>query len=264
MQPADIATSVSLKNYRKSIARPQFNAQTFNSFVLRFMFAGAGKVGHYIDPTTGAPFRGSDFDARDAVLRRNGYESIIPAMHGLDDLNREIKAKFVYGPEFETLTTAGRAILKLERGRVGHAGADLVMGILEKIHPDRIKERLLGMIGLDGAEEMLLMDPVRFSDTLTNERFRELRDIAQGGHVEWARVGQSIVFSFAANGKHVLPVAVPFTINTNGAWVSLKAPAEGVMKDGRLMLPGARRRKAAELATSINTYVDLAKTGIFD
>ena len=71
-------------------------------------------------------------------------------------------------------------------------------------------------------------------------------------------------FTFAANGKRVLPVSVPFTINTNGAWVSLKAPAEGVMKDGRIMLPGARRRKAAELATSINTYVDLAKTGIFD
>lgn len=264
LQPVDTVTSVSLKNYRKSIARPQFNAQTFNSFVLRFMFEGAGIVGQYIDPTTGDAFRGANFPERDAVLRRNGYESVIPAMRALDDLNRALKPQFVYSKDFEVLTPAGAAILKLERGRVGNAGADLVMGILEKIDPDRIKKRLLGMVGLDGAEEMLLMDPVRYSDTLTNARFRELRDIAQGGHVEWSRIGQSIVFTFAADGKRVLPVAVPFTINTNGAWVSRKAPAQGVMKDGRLMLPGERRRKASQLATSINTYVDLAKTGIFD
>jgi hypothetical protein len=262
MQPADTVTSVSLKNYRKGIVRPQFNAQTYNSFVLGFLFDG--KLGTYVDPTTNESFRGADFDARDAALVRNGYEPIVPAMHELDSLNRDIKAQFVYGARFEVLDREGVAVLKAERGRVGNAGADLVMGILGQIDPRRVKTRLLKMIGFDGVEEIMLMDPRRYSDTITNPRFRELRDIVQKGEVEWRRNGQSIVFTFAADGKHVLPVDVPFTINTNGAWVNLKAPATGVMKDGMLMLPGARRRKAKELATSINTYVNFGKTGIFD
>lgn len=262
MQPAAALTSVSLKNYRGDIRRPQFNAQTFNSFVLSFLFAG--KLGTYEDPITGETFRGSSAEARNAALERNGFGSLVPSMRALDALNQEIRVQFVYAEEFAFLTTEGERIFKAAAKRIGVAGADIVAGILAEIGQDRIKRRLLKMIGLDGAEELLMMDQTRCTDTLTHPGFRALREAVQKADVTVARGGQSIQLLFTADGIALLPVTVPFTINKNGAWISRKVAAEGIMKDGRLMLPGERRNKAKEMATSINTYVNFAKTKIFD
>lgn len=264
MAPAATTRSVSLKNYRGDIRRPQFNAQTYNSFVLGFLFAA--RVGMYVDPLTGLRFKGSTVIARDAALRANGYGEIVPAMHELDQLNRDIKAQFVYDPRFEHLDSDAEAIFDAARKRVGNAGADLVAGIVAVLDPALIKNRLLSMTGLDGAEDLLIMDAERAADTLTNQAFDELREIVQAGRVEWERRGQSIVFNFVSEGRHVLPVNVPFTINKNGAWVSEPTPPEGAYhaKEGLVLRYGDRRpKKSKELATSINTYVDFAATGIF-
>ena len=257
--------SVSMKNYRGDIRRPQFNAQTYNSFALGLLFEG--QVGVYADPITGGRFKGSSVVPRDAALVANGYAALVPFMHQLDELNRQIKAEFVYDPRFEFLDETNEAIYKAECKRVGDAGADILVEILALLDPGQIKARLLKMTGLDGAEETLLMDSKRCSDTLTNPTFRALRDTVQAGHVEFERRGQSIVFMFADGARRVLPVNVPFTINKNGAWISDPTPPEGAfhVKEGKVLLFGQRRpKKSKELATSINTYVDFAATGIFD
>ncbi|MEI8334896.1 MAG: hypothetical protein WCH74_13750, partial [Chloroflexota bacterium] len=147
--------SVSMKNYRGDIRRPQFNAQTYNSFALGLLFEG--QVGVYADPITGGRFKGSSVVPRDAALVANGYAALVPFMHQLDELNRQIKAEFVYGPDFAFLDETNEATYKAECKRVGDAGAAILMEILALLDPDQIKSRLLKITGLDGAEETLLM-----------------------------------------------------------------------------------------------------------
>ena len=65
----------------------------------------------------------------------------------------------------------------------------------------------------------------------------------------------------------MLSVNIPFTINKNGAWMS-GTPYEGSTAYHNEPYPLAynerRPRKSRELATSINTYLDLKSTGVFD
>jgi hypothetical protein len=256
--------SVSLKNYRGGALRPQLNSGTYNSFMMNFMFESPG-VGSFLDPTTGRTFRGTPPAARDAALRANGYEAVVPYMAQLDQLNVAIRARFIDTPEFDFLD---EEVFDHARKECGAAGAAVAVQILTHIDPPRLKARALKMVGMDGAEEMLLMDPAAFTDTITNPVFRALRDTVQ--HPSTAlRVtprGQGIALDFVNGERVLLEVYVPFTINKNGAWIS-GDPYEGVklhVKEGRELAYGQRRpKKSRELATSINTYVNFGTSGIF-
>jgi hypothetical protein len=130
-----------------------------------------------------------------------------------------------------------------------------------------VKGRILKMIGLDGAEELLLMDPIRSSDTLTNPAFSSLRDGLLASDVEVARRGQGIQVRLVNGGEQLIAVDFPFTINTNGAWYMEETPPEGIYhaKEKRILHFRDRRpKKSKELSTMVLTYVDLSKTGIFD
>jgi hypothetical protein len=256
--------SVSLKNYRGGALRPQLNSGTYNSFILNFLFDSPG-VGTFLDPEAGTPFRSSPAAVRDAALESSGYGAIVPLMRRMDDVNIAVRARFIDTPEFEYLD---EAIFDKARKESGVAGAAAALEILSSIDPARLKARALKMTGMDGAEEMLLMDPVRFADTITNERFRLLRDSLQD-RTTTMRIGirgQGIGFDFVNDRRVLLQVDVPFSINKNGAWISgdYYAGARWHAKEMAQLAHGQRRpRKSRELATSINTYVNFGETGIF-
>ena len=257
--------SVSLKNYRGGALRPQLNSGTYNSFILNFLFDSPG-VGTFIDPTTGLPFRSTPASVRDEVLASNGYRASIPLMHKMDALNAGIRARFIDTPEFEFLD---EEVFDRARKECGDAGATVALEILASIDPTRLKARAMKMIGMDGAEEMLIMDPVQFADTISNDRFGELRTSIQAPSttVLVGRRNQGIGFDFMSEGKVLLAVEVPFTINKNGAWISgdYYSGTRWHAKEGRDLAYGQRRpKKSRELATSINTYVNFGATGIFD
>lgn len=256
--------SVSLKNYRGGALRPQLNSGTYNSFILNFLFDSPG-VGTFTDPTTGLPFRSTPATVRDVVLERNGYGAIIPLMHKMDALNAGIRARFIATSEFEFLdeTAFDRA-----RKECGDAGATVALEILGAIDEPRLKARALKMTGMDGTEEMLIMDPAQFSDSITNETFAALRDSLHDPATTLVvgRRGQGIGFDFVNDGRVLLQVDVPFTINKNGAWISgdYYPGTRWHAKEGTNLAYGQRRpKKSRELATSINTYANFGATGIF-
>lgn len=258
-------TSVSLKNYRGGALRPQLNSGTYNSFILNFLFESPG-VGSFIDPARGVRFRSTPAGPRDAALAANGYDAIIPFMAQMDALNTGIRARFIDTAEFEFLD---EDVFDRARKECGEAGAALAIEILTHIDAGRLKARGLKMIGMDGAEELLLMDPDRFADTITNEKFRDLRTSLQADDagMRITKRGQGIGFDFVRGERVLLQIEIPFTINKNGAWISgdYYAGARWHVKEGRNLAWGQRRpRKSRELATSINTWLNLGATGIFD
>jgi len=257
--------SVSLKNYRGGALRPQLNSGTYNSFVLNFLFDSPA-VGTFVDPFTGVRFRSTPAAVRDPALVAAGYGEMVPYLAQLDQLNVNIRARFIDTPEFEFIDEEA---FDRARKECGAAGAAIAAQVLTHVDPARIKARALKMVGMDGAEEMLLMDPARFADTITNPVFRRLRETVQSPDTV-LRVTpreQAIAMDFVADGRVVLEVCVPFTINKNGAWIS-GDPYEGTRwheKERAYLAYGQRRpKKSRELATSINTYVNFGATGIFD
>ena len=256
--------AVSLKNYRNGARRPQVCSGTFNSFILNFMFSSTA-VGTFQAGKDGPPFRGSDLAARDRAVNLIGLGAVLPKLHRLDELNREIRAKFIDGPEYEFYEHNS---FKKTCQEVGNEGAQIASEILNSVEPGAIKARLLTMTGLDGEDEILLIEPATYIDTITNKKFRGLRSLLNGANTNTQIVkrGQGLGIEFVHENVVVLKAQVPFTINKNGAWIS-GTPYAGVRlhhKEGVELAFGQRRpKKSRELATSVNTYLDLQPTGIF-
>jgi len=257
--------AVSLKNYRNGARRPQVCSGTFNSFVLNFLFASTG-VGTFQLPSSDTTFRGSNVKDRDAAIKVLGMEAILPALHRLDELNQEIRTKFIDGDEFEFFAEDA---FKETCGLVGNEGSSLAKEILDGLPQALLKKRLLTMTGFDGEDEILLIEPDTYTDTITNTVFRNLRKRLQDKEtfVRVVRRGQGIGIDFTRGEDSILTAHVPFTINKNGAWISGEY-YDGVKlhrKEGIELAYGQRRpKKSRELATSVNTYLDLQPTGIFD
>ncbi len=256
--------SVSLKNYRGGALRPQLQSGTYNSFILNFLFESPS-VGTFDDPATGRTFRSSVVEERDRALAASGYAAVVPFMAQMDALNVAIRSRFVDTPEFEFLD---EEVFDRARKECGEAGVAIALQILTHIAVDRLKARGLKMIGMDGAEELLLMDPNRFTDSITNETFRALRTSLQNPAttLRFGKRGQGIGFDFVNGERVLLQVDVPFTINKNGAWISgdYYPGTRWHAKEGRLLAHGQRRpKKSRELATSINSWVNFGATGIF-
>lgn len=255
--------SVSLKNYRNSIARPQVSAGTFNSFALSFVLEATEGPGMFLDPRSGKPFKGSTKTKRDSALEYSGMKEVVPLFAELDRLNDEIKQTFIYSEEFEFLDETK---FDLARKRVGLKGAKLTEELLSTLELGRVRSEIIKRIGFDGTEEQLLFDPTRYADSLTVPKFGELiNQVRTAASFSFQVVGQSLNFSFSDAGRNLLKIQVPFTINKNGAWISeLYEGARFHKKEGVALLSGQRRpRKSRQLATSVNTYVDLESTGIF-
>lgn len=256
---------VSLKNYRESALRPQVCSGTYNSFLLNMLFSSPG-VGTFKN-LKGQSFRSNDKAKRDSAVLEVAGERTVAAFHELDELNSSMRETFL-GPEFEFLD---RERFRRVAQQVGRDGRDICLEQLRSFPRQRVRERVLTMAGLDGAEEALFFDPHVSTDSITNETFHHLLETVQDAStaLDFEPEGvQSIRFSFRDDaGVEVLPVSVPFTINKNGAWISDKSFLRGPQyhkKEGKELSYNQRRpRKSREIATSVNTYVEYAKAGIF-
>jgi hypothetical protein len=143
--------------------------------------------------------------------------------------------------------------------------------VFQTIGLDRVRDVILERVGFDGKEELLYFDERRYVDSITSMSFRALKEklTAPQTQVRATHRGQSIQFEFLSNDEVILTTDVPFTINTNGAWYRPKEKFDGTRpyKDkGHIVdLAWGQRRpyKSREIATSINTYVNLESAGIF-
>ena len=255
--------STSLKNYRNSIARPQVSAGTFNSFALSFLLPADPGVGMVLDPRTNVAFKGSNKAKRDEVLSAIGQTHAVTMLRKLDDLNNEIKEKFIKSEEFRFLNEDK---FDVERKRVGNEGAAIIHELLSSLPIDHVRQQIVERIGFAGEEEQLMFDPNRYTDSLTVPKFDELiHNVRHDADFLFEIKGQGIAFEFFSNSEEVLSIHVPFTINKNGAWISEAYSGRRLHpKEGVLLASGERRpKKSKELATSVNTYLDLQSTGIF-
>jgi hypothetical protein len=257
---------VSLKNYRKSADRPQFNAQTFNTFALSFLFPKGPAVGSFIDTSVNTRFTARTRPSRDKAMENCGYQHLIPFLHELDGLQDEIRRTFVGTPEWEFLDEDKFDPI---RKRIGVTGAAIMKCFIDELPMQIVKERLLKMAGLDGAEAVLIMDPRVMAESVTDlSPLRRLyADVqADACSLQVAHRGQSLFFALVVDGKTLVSVNVPHTINKNGAWVDDETYIGGKMhrSEKRVLEHLQRRpRKSTQISTSINTYMDLRSAGIF-
>ena len=259
---------ISLKNYIGSggITRPQVSSGTFLSFAAGFVFERVG-VGTYVDTrSTGATFSGSDGELRNAVLDSQGRSNLKKPLQVLDGIQqnmRESLLKLRFYDETKVKEVIASIVPKAHTS---------VLEIFSILGEEMVREKFLQRAGLDSKEGILYFDATNFVDSITNSKFAELLARVNDPTTKFEVVpaGQSIRFTFSSQGKTVLAVDVPFTINTNGAWFRPKERYAGTQikndKGHRVALAWGEIRpyKSRELATSTNTYINLKATGIFD
>lgn len=268
---------VSLKNYigGGGITRPQVSSGTFLSFACGFVFDRVG-VGQYADPRRpGAVFQGRDAVARNAVLRweeendpslRN-RAALIEPLAVLERLQLEMRTELLA----DDCKRYDAARVKAVVNRIAQPGIDTVLKVFDLLGHDEVRFAVLARMGMDGKEESLFFDSERYVDSITNPAYHQLLERLNDERTTFT-VGQhrqNLRFSFHRGTELVLKTDVPFTINTNGAWHRPKIRYDGrmpVMDKGvevHLLWGERRPRKCMEIATSTNTYIDLAKVGIF-
>lgn len=264
--------SLSLKNYigGGGITRPQVSSGTYLSFACGFVFNRIG-VGKYEDPRPDAPapaFQGSNTAVRNAVLEYEGRADLQDPLEYLEELNGDMRDELL-GPDCEMYDAARvRSVVE----RIAQPGMETVLAIFEALGIGRVREKFLARIGMDGKEEALFFDSDRYVDSITSPRYHDLRQRLNAPETTFVaeQHRQAIRFEFSdEKGRDLLRTDVPFTVNTNGAWYRPRARYTGVReyddKGHLVMLEWGQRRpyKSREIATSTNTYLNLARTGIF-
>lgn len=268
---------VSLKNYigGGGITRPQVSSGTYLSFACGFVFDRVG-VGQYADPRRkGAVFQGRDAVARNAVLlweeesapKLRNRAALIEPLAVLERLQLEMRTELLGADCKKYDASRVKAVVN----RIAQPGIDTVLKIFDLLGHEEVRFAVLARMGMDGKEDSLFFDSERYVDSITNPAYHQLLERLNDEKTTFT-VGQhrqNIRFSFHRGSELVLKTDVPFTINTNGAWHRPKVRYQGkepVLDKGvwvDLAWGERRPRKCMEIATSTNTYVDLAKVGIF-
>lgn len=261
---------ISVKNYigAGGITRPQVSSGTFLSFACQFVFDRVG-VGVYTDTRApGAVFQGSNRTARESVLDFESRSELIPLLRRLEGFQQEMREELL-GPECEYYDPARvRTVVE----RIAPPAISVTCEILDIVGEDVVRDKLLAKIGMDGKEEALFFDSMRYVDSITSPRYHDLREQLNAATTQFSILPrkQSLRFEFVAAERVLLPVDIPFTINTNGAWFRPADRYAGTRvyrdKGHDVALVWGQRRpyKSREIATSTNTYVDLSNTGIFE
>lgn len=265
----DEPVAVSLKNYagKSGILRPQVASGTFASFAAGFVFEKAG-VGKYIDPRDPAKtFQGSNVKTRNEILSWMGADEIASRLAVLDQLQSMVREEFLG----EDCRYYDKLRVQVAARKIASIGIDAVIAVFDLLGLDKVRSRFVERIGMDGKEEVLFFDSERCVDSITNRRYHDFRLMLNSAETSFAAIAerQSIRFQFAGE-QPIFEVSVPFTINTNGAWWRPTERYEGTQtvidKNHPVELQWGERRpyKSKEIATSVNTYVNLGATGIFD
>ena len=259
-----VSKSVSLKTYKKGFERPQLCSGTWGSFVLNMLLEKTG-VGMYED-IDGTRYKSSNTKKRDKHLSSLGFDTA------------EVKDYFNWYDNVclpyvkKTYRDSGEAKFfqdvkekwKQDCHSLAHTAIDKAIDVFRSLPNNTIKHNIMKMAGLYGDEELLLMSPKKYIFSHTNTNYGNIlrRINANDCKLEFRKHEKNIFFVFSDNHGDILIVQVPFTLQSNGAW---HRPTDNVYeglqyheKEKMHLAWGQRRpKKSKELATSINTYVNL-------
>jgi hypothetical protein len=262
---------VSLKNYSNSIKRIQVSSGTFQSLALSFFLERAG-VGVWRNPLDGSECSSSSkafLDWRtkaisDALRDSEKTNAILSLFAELDSLQQNMRSSLIDSDDFKFYNEDK---FDSYRKSVGKAGVTIVSNIIEAAPEDKVRARILEMSGLASSKHMLLMGPDGYAHTFMEGPLLNLIKKIEDTKLEVKKKEQSLGISLLekidnSEGK-LLDIEIPFTINANGAWYKPKVKYEGKKyhaKEGKMLSWGEKRpKKSREIATSINTYLDLSK-----
>tara|TARA_B100001094_G_scaffold278916_1_gene288754 strand:- start:911 stop:2038 length:1128 start_codon:yes stop_codon:yes gene_type:complete len=263
----DDYVSFSLKNYKKGFNRIQLCSGTWHSFLNNFLFKSAG-VGTFIDPYSGQIFQGCDYEHRDSLVEKLGYSTLTDSYQFFDDVNTTIKEFYAYGEKANQWSNVSTQ-WKHDCKEYGLEAANKVIDALKGVDNSQVKSRIIQMAGLTDAEEILLVGKEKYLCSLFNKKYRDIlkRINSEECVVEYATKRKSIIFTLRDDDGIVVTVEVPFTLQKNGAWYLPKQRYSGTHyheKEKVDLIYGQRRpKKSKEIATSINTYLNLKKAGVY-
>jgi hypothetical protein len=149
--------------------------------------------------------------------------------------------------------------------RLPHAAIDLACNILNSIHQDIIKNRVIEMTGLDFEEDLLLLDKKGFLCSLFEKKLQIMarRITSSDCKLKLKKVAKNLHIVLADKHGEIIPIQIPFTLQKNGAWYLPKDPYKGERYHGKekasLSYGQRRPKKSKEMSTSINTYLPLGK-----
>lgn len=254
----------SWKNYSRGINRIQTHAATFQSFALSFLL-DSPKIGTFVNPLDNSECRSSskDFRAwRDDALAAIGYGKLVAPFRELDALADDMRA-LLLGDEFRFYQNTRYQVVRRE---VGLNGAKILHQILTELPIDAVHARLVHITGFDGGEDLLVVGGSKIADSITDDRFARVVHRLKDAQLRFSRKRQNLNFEFFDTAGVILPVQIPCTINANGAWWRPRERFVGKRlheKEGVGLAWGERRpKKSREIATSINTYVNLRAAGV--
>lgn len=259
--------SISLKNYKNGFDRIQLCSGTWPSFVNNFIFDADG-VGMIIDPFTNETFRGSNREKRDDLLEKLGYTSLSPIYKFFDYVQDTIKEDYARS-DFARYWKNISSKWKNDCKDYGLKATGVVIDALNNLPKDTIKNRIINMAGLTYNEDILLIGKGKYICSLTNDKYATIlkRVNSDSCFVKYVAVKKSVVFTLCDDQGVIVKIDVPFTLQKNGAWYIPSKPYNGEFfheKEGVNLVYGERRpKKSKEIATSINTYLDLKKAGIY-
>lgn len=258
--------SFSLKNYKKGFDRIQLCSGTWHSFINNFLFESAG-VGTFIDPFTKKIFQGCDREYRDILIEKLGYKSLKNVYDFFDTVNDSIKEFYAYGEQarhWKNISSQWRNDCTF----YGLKAAQTIISALDVVPKDVVKNRIIKMAGLNYDEEILLIGGGKYLSSISNQKYADILKRVNSNDcvVEYCNNKKGVLFTLKDCIGAIVNIEVPFTLQKNGAWYLPKTKYSGVQyheKEQVNLIYGERRpKKSKEISTSINTYLNLKKTGV--
>jgi hypothetical protein len=254
--------SFSLKNYKAGVKRPQVCSGTFNSFVMNMLFEADG-VGMFTNPLDGSRFNGKGKE-RDLIVEKNYGIGVVNILHKLDKLQKDMKDEFTNSSKHRFYKENE---WKKSCDKIGRKGIHIILDFLKNhITKYLVRKRIMKMAGIDGVEELLAFDGKSYLNSLSNKRFKRMMKKLSTCEINFKKHAKNIRFEFG----DVLEIDIPFTLNSNGCWYKGENKADVYKgkrfhtKEGVDLKWGERRpKKSREISTSINTYVNYDRAGLF-
>ena len=258
--------SFSLKNYKKGFNRIQLCSGTWHSFLNNFLFESAG-VGTFFNPFTQEVFQGCNREYRDSLIEKLGYDALKEVYTFFDSINDTIKKFYTYGEQARYWKNVS-AQWKGDCAAYGLKAAEKIISALDSIPKDMVKNRIIKMAGLNYDEEILLVGNGKYLCSLFNQKYAQIlkRVNSTESVVEYITNGKGLLFTLCDSVGVIVNIEVPFTLQKNGAWHLPKTKYVGTQyhnKEGVALIHGERRpKKSKEISTSINTFLNLKKSGV--
>ena len=258
--------SFSLKNYKKGFNRIQLCSGTWHSFLNNFLFESAG-VGTFFNPFTQEVFQGCNREYRDSLIEKLGYDALKEVYIFFDSINDTIKKFYTYGEQARYWKNVS-AQWKGDCAAYGLKAAEKIISALDSIPKDMVKNRIIKMAGLNYDEEILLVGNGKYLCSLFNQKYAQIlkRVNSTESVVEYITNGKGLLFTLCDSVGVIVNIEVPFTLQKNGAWHLPKTKYVGTQyhnKEGVALIHGERRpKKSKEISTSINTFLNLKKSGV--